>query len=55
MYGMEVELPAAGWDTYLHILMETQLEEIEWIKQWHEQLSLIDERRLNAIFYGQYY
>lgn len=35
--------------------MEAQLEEAEWTKQRHERLSLIDERRLNAIFHGQCY
>ena len=35
--------------------MESQLEEVEWIKQRHEQLSLIDKNQLNAICFGQYY
>ncbi|XP_071902755.1 uncharacterized protein [Coffea arabica] len=55
MYGMEVVLPAEIEIPSLHILMEAQLEEAEWIKQRHEQLSLIDERRLNAICHGQCY
>ncbi|XP_071939983.1 uncharacterized protein [Coffea arabica] len=55
MYGtkavllVEVEIPS------LRILMETKLDEADWIKQHHEQLSLIDEKRLNAICHGQYY
>ena len=33
--------------------MEAQLEEAEWVKQRHEQLSLIDEKWLNAVCHGQ--
>ena len=47
--GTEIEIPT------LRMLMETKLDEADWIKQCHEQLSLIDEKRLNAICHGQYY
>nr|XP_027082198.1 uncharacterized protein LOC113704498 [Coffea arabica] len=55
MYGMEAVLPAEVEIPSLHILMETKLEEADWIKQRHEQLSLIDEKRFNAICHGQCY
>nr|XP_027127761.1 uncharacterized protein LOC113743880 [Coffea arabica] len=55
MYGMEAVLPAEVEIPSLRILMETKLEEANWIKQRHEQLSLIDEKRLNAICHGQCY
>ncbi|XP_071928160.1 uncharacterized protein [Coffea arabica] len=55
MYGMEAVLPAEVETPSLRILMETKLDEIDWIKQHHEQLSLIDEKRLNAICHGQCY
>ncbi|XP_071918759.1 uncharacterized protein [Coffea arabica] len=45
----EVEIPS------LRILMEAKLEEADWIKQRHEQLTLIDEKRFNAICHGQCY
>ncbi|XP_027157208.1 uncharacterized protein LOC113758640 [Coffea eugenioides] len=54
-YGMEAVLPAEVEIPSLRILMETKLEEADWIKQRHEQLSLIDEKRLNAICHGQCY
>nr|XP_027120512.1 uncharacterized protein LOC113737482 [Coffea arabica] len=55
MYGMEAVLPTEVEIPSLRILMETKLEEADWIKQRYEQLSLIDEKRLNAICHGQCY
>nr|XP_027122083.1 uncharacterized protein LOC113739034 [Coffea arabica] len=55
MYGMEAILPAEVEIPSLRILMEAKLEEAEWIQQRHEQLSLINEKRLNAICHGQCY
>ncbi|XP_071901729.1 uncharacterized protein [Coffea arabica] len=55
MYGMEAVLPAEVEIPSLHILTETKLEEADWLKQRYEQLSLIDEKRLNAICHGQCY
>nr|XP_027093622.1 uncharacterized protein LOC113714023 [Coffea arabica] len=55
MYGMEAVLPAEVEIPSLRVLMETKLEEIDWIKQRHEQLSLIDEKRFNTICHGQCY
>ena len=55
MYGMEAVLPVEVKIPSLHILMKTQLEEAEWVKQHHEQLSLIDEKWLNAVYNRQCY
>ncbi|XP_071923153.1 uncharacterized protein [Coffea arabica] len=55
MYGMEAVLPAEVEIPSLRILMEAKLEEADWLKQRHEQLALIDEKRLNAICHGQCY
>ncbi|XP_027155803.1 uncharacterized protein LOC113756248 [Coffea eugenioides] len=55
MYGMEAVLPAEVEIPSLRILMEAKLEEADWIKQRHEQLTSIDERRFNAICHGQCY
>ncbi|XP_071928029.1 uncharacterized protein [Coffea arabica] len=49
LHAAEVEIPS------LRILMEAKLEEADWIKQRHEQLTSIDERRFNAICHGQCY
>ncbi|XP_027169434.1 uncharacterized protein LOC113769161 [Coffea eugenioides] len=55
MHGMEVVLPAEVEIPSLRILMEAQTEETEWVRKLYEQLSLIDEKRLNAICHGQCY
>nr|XP_027071963.1 uncharacterized protein K02A2.6-like [Coffea arabica] len=55
MYGMEAVLPAEVEILSLRILMEAKLDEADWVKQRHEQLSLIDEKRLSAICHGQCY
>ncbi|XP_071939191.1 uncharacterized protein [Coffea arabica] len=55
MYGMEAVLPAEVEIPSLRILMEAKLEEADWLKQRHEQLTSIDERRFNAICHGQCY
>ncbi|XP_071939079.1 uncharacterized protein [Coffea arabica] len=55
MYGMEAVLPAEVEIPSLRILMEAKLEEADWLKQRHEQLTSIDEKRFNAICHGQCY
>nr|XP_027083554.1 uncharacterized protein K02A2.6-like [Coffea arabica] len=55
MYEMEAVLPVEIEIPSLRILMEAQIEEAEWVRERQEQLSLIDEKRLNAVYHGQYY
>ncbi|XP_027067886.1 uncharacterized protein [Coffea arabica] len=55
MYGMEAVLPAKVEIPSLRILMEFQIEDAEWIRERYEQLSLIDEKRLNPVCHGQCY
>ncbi|XP_027155045.1 uncharacterized protein LOC113755187 [Coffea eugenioides] len=55
MYEMEAVLSVEVEIPSLRILMETKLDKTDWIKQRHKQLSLIDEKRLNAICHGQCY
>ncbi|PKI42157.1 hypothetical protein CRG98_037453 [Punica granatum] len=46
---IEVEIPS------MRILAESELKETEWAKQRYEQLNLIDEKRLTALYHGQCY
>ena len=46
---IEVEIPS------LRILMETKLDEAEWVRTRFDQLNLIEGKRLNAICHGQLY
>ncbi|XP_027157686.1 uncharacterized protein K02A2.6-like [Coffea eugenioides] len=55
MYGMEAVLPAKVEIPSLHILIEVQIEDVELVREHYEQLSLIDEKRLNAVCHGQCY
>jgi len=55
VYGMEavllfeVEIPS------LRVLMETQLEDAEWVQARFDQLNLIEEKWLTVVCHGQLY
>ncbi|XP_052735536.1 uncharacterized protein LOC128197521 [Vigna angularis] len=55
VYGMEAVLPFEVEIPSLRVLMETQLEEAEWVQARFDQLNLIDEKRLTAVCHGQLY
>ncbi|XP_052479495.1 uncharacterized protein LOC128034714 [Gossypium raimondii] len=46
---IEVEIPS------LRVLMETKLEESEWVQARYDRLNLIEGKRLKVIFHGQMY
>ena len=54
-YGMEVVLPVEIQIPSLRIINEAGLAEDEWIQTRLDQLNLIDEKRLDAIFHGHTY
>lgn len=39
----------------LRILTDIKLDETEWVQAWFDQLNLIDEKRLEAIYHDQLY
>ena len=55
VYGMEVVLPFEVKIPSLRVLMETKLEEVEWVQARYDQLNLIDEKRLAVVCHGQLY
>ncbi|XP_052728595.1 uncharacterized protein LOC128195360 [Vigna angularis] len=55
VYGMEAVLPFEVEIPSLRILLETQLEEAEWVQARFDQLNLIEEKRLTAMCHGQLY
>jgi len=55
VYGMETVLPFEVEIPSLGVLMETKLEEAEWVQARYDQLSFIDEKRLAAVSHGQLY
>ena len=50
VYGMEAVLPIEVEIPSLRVLREVELEEAEWVQARYEQLNLIEERRMKAIF-----
>ena len=55
VYGMEAVLPIEVEIPSLRVLMETKLEEAEWVKNRYDQLNLIEEKCMKAICHGQMY
>jgi len=55
VYGMEAVLPFEVEIPSRRVLMETKLEEAEWVKARYDQLNLIEEKRLAAVCHGQLY
>ena len=46
---VEVEIPS------LRVLLDVKLDEVEWIQTRFNELSLIEEKRMAAIYHGQLY
>ncbi|XP_052483087.1 uncharacterized protein LOC128036209 [Gossypium raimondii] len=55
IYGMEAVLPIEVEIPSLRVLMESKLEESEWVRARYDQLNLIEGKRLKAICHGQMY
>ncbi|XP_019226103.1 PREDICTED: uncharacterized protein LOC109207612 [Nicotiana attenuata] len=55
VYGTEAVIPAEVEIPSLRIIVEAGIEDTEWVKYRLEQLSLIDEKRLAAVCFGQLY
>ncbi|XP_047261146.1 uncharacterized protein LOC107869086, partial [Capsicum annuum] len=55
VYGTEAVIPAEVEIPSLRIISEAEIEDTEWVKSRLEQLSLIDEKRLTAVCFGQLY
>ena len=55
VYGMEAVTPIEVEIPSLRVLIESTLEEDEWVKTRSEQLSMIEEKRLVAMCHGQLY
>ncbi|XP_070025319.1 uncharacterized protein [Nicotiana sylvestris] len=52
VYGTEAVIPAEVEIPSLRIIMESEIEETEWVKTRLEKLMLIDEKRLAAVCFG---
>jgi hypothetical protein len=55
VYGMEAVMPLEMEIPSLRVLIDFELEEVEWAKVRYEQLNLISEKRIAAICHHQLY
>ncbi|XP_070035963.1 uncharacterized protein [Nicotiana tomentosiformis] len=55
VYGTEAVIPTEVEIPSLQIIVESEIEDTEWVKTRLEQLMLIDEKRLAAVCLGQLY
>ncbi|XP_047264742.1 uncharacterized protein LOC124896912 [Capsicum annuum] len=55
VYGSEVVIPVEVEIPSLRVIQEVGLDDAEWIHSRIEQLMLIDEKRLDAVYHGQLY
>ena len=55
VYGTEVVIPAEVKISSLRIILDAEIEDIEWFKTRLEQLTLIDEKQLMVVCFGQLY
>ena len=55
VFGMEAVMPLEVEISSLRVLIESELEEAKWAKVRYEQLNMINEKRLAAIFHHQLY
>ena len=55
VYGMEVVLPIEMGVHSLRIVLESEIPEVDWLQSRYDQLCMIDEKRLKALYYIQGY
>lgn len=55
VYGSEAVIPTKVEIPSLRIIVEAKIENSEWVKTRLEQLTLIDEKRMDAVCHGQLY
>ncbi|XP_075096396.1 uncharacterized protein LOC142174492 [Nicotiana tabacum] len=55
IYGTEAIIPAKDEIPSLRFIVEAEIEDSIWVKTHLEQLTLIDEKRMAAVYYVQLY
>ena len=51
MYGMEVVLPIEMGVRSLRTLLESEILEADWLQSRYDQLCMLDEKRLKALYH----
>ena len=55
VYGMEVVLPIEMGVHSLRIVLESEIPVVDWLQSWYDQLCMIDEKRLKALYHIEGY
>ncbi|PHT42370.1 hypothetical protein CQW23_16395 [Capsicum baccatum] len=55
VYGTEAAIPAEVEIPSLRVIVESKIDDDEWVKTRLEHLSLIEEKRLTSVCHGQLY
>ena len=55
MYGMEAVLPIEMGVRLLRIVLESEIPEADWLQNRYDQLCMLDEKRLKALYHIQGY
>ena len=55
VFGSEVVHPIEMQRESLRVVLESEVPEAEWVKARYEQLALLDEKRLKALYHLQLY
>ncbi|RDX73854.1 Pol polyprotein, partial [Mucuna pruriens] len=55
VYGTKAVLPIKVEIHSLRVVVEAELDEFEWVRNWLDQLNLIEEKRLTVVCHGQLY
>ena len=55
VYGCEVVLPVEVDISSLRVLLESKIPEYQWVESRLAQLTLLDEKRIKAMYHSQLY
>ena len=55
VYEMEVVLPIEMGIRSLRTILESEIPEVDWLQNRYDQLCMIDEKRLKALYHIQGY
>ena len=55
VYGMEVVLPIEMGARSLRIVLESEIPKADWLQSTYDQLCMLDEKRLKALYHIQGY
>ena len=55
MYGMEAVLPIEMGVRLLRTVLESEIPEADWLQNRYDQLCMLDEKRLKALYHIQGY